>query len=54
MQIEGIISAFRFLCLSEKERPAAAQRVSAGSVGILPIGLSLLLDGQQTSKLLQL
>lgn len=43
-----------FSCLSENQCPVAAHCVLAGSLGFHPLGLPLLLDGQQTPQLLQL
>lgn len=43
-----------YFCLLEKTFPTAAERVLAGALGSRPLGLSLLLDGQQTPQLLQL
>lgn len=45
---------FFFLCLLEKTFPTAVERVLTGALGSHPVGLPLLLDGQQTPELLQL
>lgn len=48
------LCCFLCFCFSEEEPAPAVERVSSGLLGYHPSGLPSLLDGQQTSKLLQL